>query len=295
VTISGHLAKWQTNPGTGVYGRIYLNHNLLYQQFIAGTDGTGLPYSIGATLNPGDTIDFTVAPNGDDYYDDTTFSGVVLATSSPSQSVTVQTNPTGRQFSVDSGPVQTAPQILQLSPGAHTLSVAATQAAGAGTQYLFTGWSDGGNASHPISVGSTAATYTAGFQLQYQLTILANPVAGGSVSPSSGNYYNAGATLTLTAAAAVPYLFTSWSNGATSNPSQITLNGPTSITATYNLPGLTCAITGDASASVADVQRMINETLGLAPPTDDLNGDNIVTVADVQKVLEAALGLGCLH
>src|ERR1035438_1995060 len=79
-------------------------------------------------------------------------------------SITIQTSPSGLQFSVDGGPSQTAPQTLDLSQGSHTIAVASPQAGGSGTQYVFTSWSDGGAASHSITVGTSPATYTASFK-----------------------------------------------------------------------------------------------------------------------------------
>ena len=54
-----------------------------------------------------------------------------------------------------------------------------------------------------------------------------------------------------------------------------------------------CDINQDSIANVVDVQRIINEALGVAAAADDLNGDGIVNVVDVQIVINAALGLGC--
>jgi uncharacterized protein (TIGR03437 family) len=45
--------------------------------------------------------------------------------------------------------------------------------------------------------------------------------------------------------------------------------------------------------NVADVQREINEALGVTPSANDLNDDGVVNVVDVQIVIDAALGLGC--
>jgi hypothetical protein len=50
----------------------------------------------------------------------------------------------------------------------------------------------------------------------------------------------------------------------------------------------------DQLTTVADVQLIINEALGVALAVHDLNGDGLVTVADVQIVINAALGLGCI-
>lgn len=56
----------------------------------------------------------------------------------------------------------------------------------------------------------------------------------------------------------------------------------------------TCAVTGDG-ASAADVQALINQALGLAPPANDMNRDGAVNVIDIQLVLNAALGQNCIY
>lgn len=54
-----------------------------------------------------------------------------------------------------------------------------------------------------------------------------------------------------------------------------------------------CDINLDGTVNVVDVQREINEALGVAAATHDLNQDGQVNVVDVQIVINAALGLGC--
>jgi hypothetical protein len=44
---------------------------------------------------------------------------------------------------------------------------------------------------------------------------------------------------------------------------------------------------------VTDVQLMINEVLGVAPPANDLNADGVINVVDLQIVTNAAVGLAC--
>jgi uncharacterized repeat protein (TIGR01451 family) len=148
-------------------------------------------------------------------------------------SVTIQTVPAGLQFAIDGGAAQTAPWTSYLNLGNHTISAATTQAGTPGTQYVFTGWSDSGAAAHTISVGSAPATYTAAFQTQYLLTVQSNPEPGGTATPVSGTYYDAGSSVNLTATANPPYLFTSWSGGLTgnANPALVTMNAPLSATA----------------------------------------------------------------
>jgi hypothetical protein len=47
------------------------------------------------------------------------------------------------------------------------------------------------------------------------------------------------------------------------------------------------------STNIGDVQRMINEALGVMPASNDLNGDGMAGVVEVQIVIHATLGLGC--
>jgi hypothetical protein len=54
-----------------------------------------------------------------------------------------------------------------------------------------------------------------------------------------------------------------------------------------------CDINADGVTNVIDVQREINEALGVSSAVNDLNGDGVVNVIDVQIVINAALGLGC--
>jgi uncharacterized repeat protein (TIGR01451 family) len=210
---------------------------------------------------------------------------------------TINTNPTGLPINVDSLPSGTAPQTISLYPGPHSIAVSPVQTGTPGIQYLFTGWSDSGAASHTIIVTGTAATYTANFQTQYQLTTVALPEPGGAVSPASGAFFDAGSTVTLTATPIAPYTFTSWSGAAsgTANATTITMNAAQAVTANFAVPGFTCAVTGDVMASVADVQLIVNEALGANAPTNDMNRDGVVNVADVQKVIQAAMGAGCLY
>ena len=80
---------------------------------------------------------------------------------------------------------------------------------------------------------------------------------------------------------------------------QATVSGGGSLPATpasdqTSIVALTCTVTGDRAASVADVQSMINQALGSVPPVYDLNSDGSVNVADVQIVIDAVLGQGCV-
>jgi len=49
-----------------------------------------------------------------------------------------------------------------------------------------------------------------------------------------------------------------------------------------------------AAPSLADVQLIINQALGLATAANDVNGDGVVNVVDIQIEVNATLGLGCV-
>jgi hypothetical protein len=46
-------------------------------------------------------------------------------------------------------------------------------------------------------------------------------------------------------------------------------------------------------ATLADIQSIVNQALGIAPPTNDMNSDGVVNVIDVQMAIAAALGGTC--
>ncbi|HLJ45824.1 MAG TPA: choice-of-anchor D domain-containing protein [Bryobacteraceae bacterium] len=161
-----------------------------------------------------------------------------VVTSIPTTPITVGTNPPGRTFTVD-GTSYTASQVLNLNQGStHTIAVGTTPQAGAtGTQYLFANWSDSGTASHSITVGASAATYTANFKTQYQLTISASPSTGGTVTPASGAFYDASTVVPITAAANNGFTFVNWTGNVASSTSastSVTMSAPTTLTANFS-------------------------------------------------------------
>jgi uncharacterized repeat protein (TIGR01451 family) len=85
-------------------------------------------------------------------------------------------------------------------------------------------------------------------------------------------------------------------NAPASIANQVSVSGGGSAVAAASDPTLilnACAVTQTTSPGVTDVQQIINEALGVAPPANDLNGDSMVNVLDVQIVMNAVMGLGC--
>lgn len=88
-----------------------------------------------------------------------------------------------------------------------------------------------------FSVPANNDTIQLSYSIEYQLNITAYPAEGGSVGPSSGNWYTPGTTVQLNASASSDYNFGVWSTNygvlSTSAPSSadanISVDGPASI------------------------------------------------------------------
>ena len=151
--------------------------------------------------------------------------------------ITVTTNPAHLLVSVDGGAATAAPLVESWVPGSsHTIATTSPQSGGTGVQYVWNNWSDSGAISHSITVPPSATTYTASFATQYQLTTAANPSNGGTVSPASGNFYNSGTVVPLTATPNAGFTFSNWTGNvanANSASTSITMTAPQSVTANF--------------------------------------------------------------
>ena len=82
-----------------------------------------------------------------------------------------------------------------------------------------------------------ATTYTANFNTQYLLTTVANPAAGGTISPATG-WYNSGliAAVSATANSSNGYQFSGFTGAltGTTTPQNLTMNGPATVTAYFS-------------------------------------------------------------
>jgi hypothetical protein len=54
-----------------------------------------------------------------------------------------------------------------------------------------------------------------------------------------------------------------------------------------------CDLNQDWSIDMTDVQKILNQALGMAAPLNDLDHDGNLNVAELQKVIHPALALGC--
>jgi hypothetical protein len=219
----------------------------------SGPFNTGSVVNLSATANSGyQFLNWTgpvANPNAASTTVTMTAAESVTANFQQLSSVTVTTSPSGLSFTVD-GNAYTASQTFTWIVGSsHTVTTTSPQAGGAGTQYVFSTWSDSGAQSHTIAAPSSTTTYTANFTTQYQLTTATSPAAGGTVTPASGSYYTAGTVVNISATANSGYQFVNWTGPAANTNSAattVTMSAPVSVTANV---GVTSSITVTTSPS----------------------------------------------
>src|SRR5262249_38403502 len=127
------------------------------------------------------------------------------------------------------------------------------------------------------------------------LTISASPTKGGSVTPASGGFYAPGTVQAITATPNPGYVFAGWTGNvaAGNNPSTtVTMSAPQTVMANFTFVAARCDLNSDAQISVADVQTIINQALGLFSGLADLNHDGVINVADLQVMINVTLGFG---
>ncbi|MCC6536131.1 MAG: Ig-like domain repeat protein [Bryobacterales bacterium] len=157
---------------------------------------------------------------------------------------TVTSSPAGRTFVFD-GDTYTAPQTFQLVPGSsHVVATTTPQSGTPGTRFQFNTWSDSGAIAHTITVPGSAFTLTANFITQHALTLIALPPTDGTLTPASGQFFNEGASVLVTATAGPGKVFSGFSGDLTgaANPQSVIMSAPRSVTANFGATiGLTIA------------------------------------------------------
>src|SRR6476659_8786400 len=172
------------------------------------TNNTNVSYSFGGWTGTG-----TGSYSGTNNPASITMNGPITENASFTQNnvqVTVQTNPTGLNFTVD-GTTYTAAQIFSWMPGSsHTIATTSPQSGDTEVRYVWNSWTGGGAISHTVAPTSNT-TYTAKFTTQYYLTM--SHGTGGTVSPASG-WKNSGVNVAISATPTsntqVSYGFAGW-------------------------------------------------------------------------------------
>src|SRR5882724_2768510 len=105
---------------------------------------------------------------------------------------------------------------------------------------VFTGWSDGGAATHSVTASATLpTTITANFKTQYLLTTTVSGSGTISVSPSSSDgFYDSGTVVTITANPASGLQLSSWSGDLQGQAvtQKLTMSDEMSVTAAFAKP-----------------------------------------------------------
>jgi len=149
----------------------------------------------------------------------------------------------------------------------HTVSAATQITASVGKQYSFLSWTNGDGLSGPSGTyvaPSSVQTVTVNYDVQYYLTVQANPVNGGSTGPPSG-WQNAGGSVQIAAAPNPGFNFVGWtgsgpgSYSGSVNPVTVTMNGPVTEIASFSGPISPIVMT--VSYSIA------NDGTGYSAPT----------------------------
>jgi uncharacterized repeat protein (TIGR02543 family) len=174
--------------------------------------------------------------------------------------------PAGIQFTLN-GTSYTGTQTIPLPPGSYPLSIASPQSAGAGTQVVFSSWSDGGAQAHQITVAGPTSV-TAAFRTQYALTTNASPIQGGIVFAVGQPWYDSGTNVAVIQIPTQGYTFANWSGACSGSGScSVAMNAPETVTANYNAPkfNLTISVPAGVQYSLFGFPLTGTQTLSLPP------------------------------
>ncbi len=180
----------------------------------------------------------------------------VVADAVSFSNITITTSSSLPGFEVDGETYTTAQTFSWAVGSSHTIATASPQRSGA-TSYVFAGWSDGGAISHTITTPASATTYTAYFTTQYQLTVSASPISGGTISadPASvDGFYDSGTSVQLTAAPDSGFSFSGWIGdlSGSTNPQLVTMSEPRNVTAGFSpaVPSVNVSLNAGGAAAV---------------------------------------------
>jgi hypothetical protein len=198
---------------------------------------------VSSTTSPNDTISIDTAPAI------TSATGTTFTVGS-SGTFTVTTTGTPYPTISETGALPSGITFIDNGNGTATLS--GTPAVGTGGSYPFTI-----TASNGVGTNATQ-NFTLTVQLpQYVLTTAAYPVAGGTVTPASGNLYTQGTSVQLTATPNTGYTFIGWTSSPdavaspTSASTTIPMNAAESVTANFT-PTLVVNTTADDAGNAAN-------------------------------------------
>jgi len=222
ITAGPDGALWFTEENTNKIGRITTVGLITEYAVTAGSAGP----SVGA---PDDPNYITTGPDGALWFTDVFF-GVLRASISGGNAITVTTNPPGLSVVVDGGQPALAPQFLNCTPGSpHTISTTSPQTASTGVVYGFANWSDGGGQTHSITCPAVATTYTANFNvISVPFTVSPNTLSfsliAGSSSSQQISLSSPGAGLAWSASTSASWITLTPTSGTAPATINVTIN-----------------------------------------------------------------------
>jgi len=271
MTFLGNLAVCYAS--TGGY-QTSSNPTYYWQAYHVLGDGSIMPYRVNPTPNtvthassiPANATSFTVNAEAGSYVgisQNYVLKGAALVPASGSVNVPVSGIGSGQVHIVVTKP-QKQPYIQDISVGGgsqtYTIHVSAnptnggtvtgggtfnqgascTVMATANIGYTFTNWTENGNvvstqSSYTFTVNNNRNLVANFTQLQYNISVSANPSNGGTVT--GGGTYNQGASCTVTATANTGYTFTNWTENGNVVSNQaiytFTVNGNRNLVANF--------------------------------------------------------------
>lgn len=164
---------------------------------------------------------------------------------------TITSSPaTGAGFvQVDGVPVTTPAEFVWDEGNLHTITAALSYAPGAaGTRYSFTNWNDGLAQSHNIDAPTSAVTFVANFQTQYELNISVAQPSYGTTNPApQAWWYPNGTRVSVQASPSNGYTEGEWTldgaNDGNVNPVIVVMNSPHVLVASFSQVPVTASTT----------------------------------------------------
>ena len=242
---------------TAYFSEIPITYYTITTNVMPAGSGT---VSGGGQYNAGATCTLTAMPSNGYQFDSWKKNGIVVSTDA-TYSFTVTENATYTAYFSETPTIYYTITTDVIPVGSGTVSGGGTYPEGssvtlqaaANDGYQFSQWNDG-STQNPRTITVTGdANYTATFtQLQYTISVYANPTSGGNVY--GGGVYHYGEMVTIGATPNSGYEFAGWSDGNTQNPRAITVTANASYTAVFVEVGSTYyTVTANVSPSNAGV------------------------------------------
>jgi uncharacterized repeat protein (TIGR02543 family) len=226
----------------------------------------------------------------------------LTATYTTQYEVTIATNPTGLEITVDMM-TYTAPQMFWWDAGVdYDIGVSSPQAGATDVQYAFASWSDAGTQTHTVTA-TASMTYTAAFTTQYYLTVdSAQGTTSGEGWYDSGATANAGIDACTITVGSTQYVFAQWTGDSSgtdcTQSAAIVMDAPKTATAQWTTQYyLTVTSThGDptgegwydsGSTATFSVTTPYAGTAGTRYVFDDWSGDSTATSASASVTMDA--------